>query len=62
MSAEKPPSLPDIFIPHTTKSVSDVVEEILAVLVRAKMLTVSGAIGDRINEKITKQNAEAVNG
>ncbi len=44
--------IPNIYIDHTSKSPSQVIEEMLAVLVRAKLLTVSGPIGERVMERV----------
>ncbi len=47
--------IPDIYISHTGTSQSQVLEQILAVLVKAEMVTVSGAIGDRINAIVAER-------
>lgn len=47
--------VPNIHIEPMGKSHGQVLEEVLAVLVFAGMLTVSGDIGDRINERVAER-------
>ena len=55
---------PNIYVGHTSTP-AQIMEEVLAVMVREKMITVSGAIGERVLAKVREYDeqfmAETVN-